>query len=63
MQYKCSVNSCQAHSKYKFCFGELSGNFFPNIFNPRLVESVDVGPTVTVRFGCMCEGLSIVPGT
>ena len=25
-----------------------------NIFNPKLVESMDVGPTIIVRFESMC---------
>ena len=34
--------SLPAWSKFKFCFLELSGIFFfPNIFNPQLVESAE----------------------
>lgn len=39
---------CLAHGKFKFCFLTLSGIFFPqNIFDPWLVESIDVEPEVT----------------
>ena len=38
MLYKCLL----ACSKFKFCFLELSGIFFLNIFNLRLVASTDV---------------------
>ena len=39
--YKCYVNSCQC-SKSSFAFWTFPGNiFFLNIFDPRLVESVD----------------------
>ena len=31
-------------SKFKFCLLELSGVSFSNIFNPRLVESMDSEP-------------------
>ena len=34
-----------AYSKFKFCFLELCRNFFPNIFNPQLVESTDMEPS------------------
>ena len=32
------------HDKFKFCFLELSGFFFPNIFNLWFVESIDAEP-------------------
>lgn len=33
---------CSACCRFKFSLLELSGHFFQNIFNPRLVESMDV---------------------
>ena len=36
-----------AHSKFKFRLGELSGIFFPNIFNLQLAESAGAEPTTT----------------
>lgn len=33
--------------KFKFCLLKLSGIFFSNIFNPRLVESIDAPPAGT----------------
>lgn len=38
---KCCVNSCQHMSKFKFCFLALPGIFFPNIFDPWLIEFTD----------------------
>ena len=35
------------HSKFKFCFLELSGFFFPEVFSRQLVESMDVEPADT----------------
>lgn len=32
------------HSKVKFCFWGLSGTLLLNIFNPQLVEPVDLKP-------------------
>ena len=42
-QYKHYANRCQC-GKFTFYFLELSGIFFPNIFDLPLVESVDVEP-------------------
>ena len=35
------------HGKFKFFCLELSGIFFLNIFNPKLVESIDAEPMDT----------------
>lgn len=48
-----------AHSRSKFCFSDLSGNFGGNIFNPWLVEFVDVepkdrGPTIHTLKKIIC---------
>ena len=50
--------------KFKICFLELSGNFFSNIFDAKLVESknakpADRGSTVCARVCvCVCVKLS-----
>ena len=38
-------NSFQAYIKFKFCFFDLSGILFPNIFDLQLVESANAEPT------------------
>ena len=48
IQYKCYVCSCKyninthtwlpVHGKFKFCFLDLSGVIFPNVFDLRLVD-------------------------
>lgn len=43
-----------AHSKFKFRLGELSGIFFPNIFNLQLAESSDA-KTMTMEGGLYSE--------
>ena len=46
--------------KFRFRFLKLPGIFFPNIFDPRMVESVYGGPTVCkIKIHTVCMHMYI----
>ena len=55
------------YDQVKFCFLELSGTFFPNIFDLCLVESAGAEPTNTEDGLCtyisVCLSLSALAST
>ena len=46
IQCKCYVNSCQYAANSSFAFGTFR-NYFKNIFDPWLIESMDANPVDT----------------